>query len=199
MPWSRFSLRIVKLRAVSAARELGAPARHGGQRNDPVRDVLRLLFERDRWLHVSHRTGIARPLFVVSTSLMQVFIGEAGQLVQHDPARFRRRFRQVVPRQFRLAAAWIAAANLAAGWAFPILFGQQWDPAIPYLHALSAGYMAVTVLHLVSTSLQIMERQALAAAWQTGRLVVVVISVIVPWRLGLGALPAVCGLRRCRR
>ncbi len=134
---------------------------------------------------------IARPLFIVSTSLMQVFIGEAGQSVQHDPAKFRRRFRQVVPRQFLLAAAWIAAANLLAGWAFPVLFGQQWDPAIPYLHALSAGYMAVAVLHPVSTSLQIMERQALAAAWQAGRLVLVVISVIVPWRLGLEALPAV--------
>jgi hypothetical protein len=138
---------------------------------------------------------IARPLFVVSTSLMQVFIGETGQSVRHDPARFRCRFRQVVPRQFLLAAAWIAAANLLAGWAFPILFGQRWEPAIPYLHALSAGYMAVAVLHPVSTSLQIMERQALAAAlaaaWQAGRLGVVAASVIVPWRLGLGALPAV--------
>jgi hypothetical protein len=36
-----------------------------------------------------------------------------------------------------------------------------------------------------------MERQALAAAWQAGRLVLVVTSVIVPWRLGLGAPPAV--------
>ena len=47
------------------------------------------------------------------------------------------------------------------------------------------------MLHPVSTSLQIMERQALAAAWQAGRLVLVVAGVIVPWRLGLGALQAV--------
>jgi O-antigen/teichoic acid export membrane protein len=133
---------------------------------------------------------IARPLFIVSTSLMQVFIGEAGRSVLHDPARFRRRFRQVVPRQFLLSAAWIALANLAAGWAFPILFGRQWSGAIPYLHALSAAYLAVAVLHPVSTSLQIMERQALAATWQLGRLVLVVASVIVPWRLGLPALQA---------
>jgi O-antigen/teichoic acid export membrane protein len=133
---------------------------------------------------------IARPLFIVSTSLLQVFVGEAGQAVQNDPARLRRRFRQVIPRQFLLASIWIALANLLAGWAFPILFGPKWDPAIPYLHAMSAGYLAVAVLHPVSTSLQIMERQVLAAVWQVGRLALVVASVVVPWRLGLPALSA---------
>ncbi len=131
---------------------------------------------------------VARPLFIVSTSLLQVFIGEAGRAVHNDPARLRRRFWQVVPRQFLLSATWIALANLLAGWAFPILFGRQWDPAIPYLHAMSASYLAVAVLHPVSTSLQIMERQALAAAWQVGRLLVVVASVIVPWHFGVSAL-----------
>lgn len=133
---------------------------------------------------------IARPLFIVSTSLLQVFTGEAGQAVQNNPARFRQRFRQVIPRQFLLAASWITLANLLAGWVFPILFGPQWNPAIPYLHALSAGYLAVAVLHPVSTALQIMERQMLAAAWQVGRLVLVTASVIVPWRLGLSAQQA---------
>jgi O-antigen/teichoic acid export membrane protein len=133
---------------------------------------------------------VARPLFIVSTSLMQVFIGEAGKSVQHDPALLKRRLRQVVPRQFVLSAAWIVVVNLLAGWLFPIAFGEQWNPAIPYLRALSLAYLAVATLHPVSTSLQIMERQALAAVWQAGRLVLVVSSVIVPWKLGLAALPA---------
>ena len=121
---------------------------------------------------------------------MQVFIGEAGKSVQHDPALLKRRLRQVVPRQFVLSAAWIVVVNLLAGWLFPIAFGEQWNPAIPYLRALSLAYLAVATLHPVSTSLQIMERQALAAVWQAGRLVLVVSSVIVPWKLGLAALPA---------
>ncbi len=45
---------------------------------------------------------IARPLYMVSTSLLQVFIGEAGRAVTQDPVLLRRRFYQVVPRQFVL-------------------------------------------------------------------------------------------------
>jgi O-antigen/teichoic acid export membrane protein len=133
---------------------------------------------------------IARPLLMVSTSLLQVFTGEAGLAVQTDPARLKRRFWQVVPWQFLFASSWILLANLVAGWAFPLLFGPQWEPAIPYLRALSLAYLALAVLHPVSTALQIMEQQALAAAWQAGRLILVVAGVAIAWRLGLAAVTA---------
>ena len=77
---------------------------------------------------------IARPLLIVSTSLLQVFTGEAGQAVLREPARLRRRFWQVLPRQFVLAAGWIGLANLAAGWSFPALFG----PAMGRGHPIPA-------------------------------------------------------------
>ena len=77
---------------------------------------------------------IARPLLIVSTSLLQVFTGEAGQAVLREPARLRRRFWQVLPRQFVLAAGWIGLANLAAGWSFPSLFG----PALGRRNPVSA-------------------------------------------------------------
>jgi len=133
---------------------------------------------------------IARPLLIVSTSLLQVFTGEAGQAVLQDPARLRHRFWQILPRQFALAAGWMALANLAAGWAFPILFGQQWDAAIPYLRALSVAYLALVVLHPVSTLPQIMERQVMAATWQVGRLILVIASAVIAWQLGWSALTA---------
>jgi O-antigen/teichoic acid export membrane protein len=133
---------------------------------------------------------IARPLLIVSTSLLQVFTGEAGQAVLQDPAKLRQRFWQVLPRQFVLAAGWIALANLAAGWAFPILFGQQWDASIPYLRALSVSYLALAVLHPVSTLPQVMERQVMSAAWQVGRLILVIASAIVAWQAGWSALTA---------
>ena len=131
---------------------------------------------------------IARPLLILSTSLLQVYTGEAGLAVQQDPELLRRRFWQVIPHQLLLSSAWILLANLMAGWAFPILFGQQWHAAIPYLHALSAAYLALAVLHPVSTSLQLLERQMLAATWQVGRLVLVVASVVMSWQLGLSAV-----------
>jgi O-antigen/teichoic acid export membrane protein len=133
---------------------------------------------------------IARPLLMVSTSLLQVFTGEAGRAVQTDPTRLKRRFWQIVPRQFLLATGWIMVANLVAGWAFPVLFGHQWAASIPYLRALSLAYLAQAVLHPVSTALQIMERQVLAAVWQAGRLGLVLATAMVAWHLGWSAAAA---------
>jgi O-antigen/teichoic acid export membrane protein len=133
---------------------------------------------------------IGRPLLMISTSLLQVFTGEAGLAVHREPERVRSRFHQVVPRQFLVSAGWILLANVLAGWAFPVLFGKKWVAAIPYLCAASPGYLALSMLHPVSTALQIMERQALAAAWQAGRLILVIGGVMLAWWLALPAATA---------
>jgi O-antigen/teichoic acid export membrane protein len=131
---------------------------------------------------------IMRPLLMISTSLLQVFTGEAGRSVSQNPSQLRRRFRQVVPLQFAIAAAWILTANLAADWAFPRLFGAEWANAIPYLRALSVAYLVQIVLHPVSGTLQLLERQATAAIWQICRLMVIVAAVLISWRTGNSAL-----------
>jgi O-antigen/teichoic acid export membrane protein len=137
---------------------------------------------------------ISRPLLVVSTSLLQVFVGEAGHSLNHDPAALRRRFYQVMPRQFLLSLGWILLANLIAARAFPLLFGEQWAAAIPYLHAGSAAYLGLAVLHPVSTMLQMLERQVAAAVWQVFRVVLVIGGFMIGWRSGL---PAVTTLWIC--
>ncbi len=131
---------------------------------------------------------IARPLLIVSTSFLQVFTGEAGQAVRADPAALRRRFRQVVPWQVGLAIGWIAVANIAACWLFPVVFGPRWAAAVPYLQAMSLAYLALTAVHPVSTTLQMLERQVLNAAWEILRLVAVVLAVTMAWRTGLSAV-----------
>jgi O-antigen/teichoic acid export membrane protein len=133
---------------------------------------------------------IMRPMMIISTSLLQVFTGEAGRSASENPAQLRRRFLQVVPLQLLLATTWILAANLVAGWVFPRLFGAAWANAIPYLRALSLAYLLQIVLHPVSGTLQLLELQAMAAVWQACRLVLVVIAVLVPWSSGLTAVSA---------
>ena len=133
---------------------------------------------------------IWRPLLLVSSSLLQVFTGEAGKSVSQDPAQLRRRFYQVVPRQFLLVSAWMLLANLLAGWAFPLLFGAEWANAIPYLRAMSVAYWLQASLHPVSTTLQMLEYQLVAALWQVGRLTLVVAGVLFAWTHGESALTA---------
>jgi O-antigen/teichoic acid export membrane protein len=133
---------------------------------------------------------IFRPLLIVSTSLLQVFTGEAGWAVQRDPGRLQRRFLQVVLWQFALSVGWVLLANLVAGWAFAVLFGAQWAAALPYLRASSLAYLALAVLHPVSSSLQIMQRQGLAATWQVARLLLVIGGVVIALHLGWPAVRA---------
>jgi O-antigen/teichoic acid export membrane protein len=116
---------------------------------------------------------VARPLSMVGTSILQVFMGEAGRTAREDPPQLRKRFYQVVNRQFWLALAWIATANLMAALLFPKVFGAEWADAVVYLQAMSVGYLAQAVVLPVFHTLQILEKQVLAAGWQIGRLILV--------------------------
>jgi O-antigen/teichoic acid export membrane protein len=133
---------------------------------------------------------IARPLLMVSSSLLQVFSGEAGRSVRDDPNALASRFWQVVPGQLLFALAWIVPVNLLANAAVPRLFGAAWVAAIPAVHALSLAYLALAVLHPVSTTLQLLNRQKLAAAWQICRVALLVGATVAAQRCGLSAVAA---------
>ena len=131
---------------------------------------------------------LMRPLTIVSTSLLQVFTGEAGRAITENPAVLRRRFYQVVPRLFALASAWIIAGNLIAIWAFPLFFGNAWGEAVPFLRAMSVAGLFDAVLHPVSTTLQMLEYQWTAMIWQIGRLAAVTAFIVLPWQAGFSAV-----------
>jgi O-antigen/teichoic acid export membrane protein len=116
---------------------------------------------------------VARPLALVATSILQVFVGEAGRTVSSEPAKLRARFYQVTSRQFMLSAAWIALANVAAAALFSAVFGHEWADAVVYLQAMSIGYLAQLVVMPVFHTLQLLEKQSLAACWQLCRLLLI--------------------------
>ena len=120
------------------------------------------------------RGVVSRPLSIIGTSILQVFVGEAGKTVSSDPALLKRRFYQVVSRQFAMATAWIVLANLVAFLLFPVMFGEEWRDGVPYLQAISIAYLAQAVVLPVFHTLQLLERQRLAAGWQIGRLILTV-------------------------
>ncbi|HEX3990799.1 MAG TPA: hypothetical protein VHX39_06475, partial [Acetobacteraceae bacterium] len=56
--------------------------------------------------------------------------------------------------------------------------------------ALSLAYVALAVLHPVSSTLQLLNRQKLAAAWQISRVAMLVGAAISAQRYGLSAVAA---------
>ncbi|MDB5395744.1 MAG: hypothetical protein JWM91_3250 [Rhodospirillales bacterium] len=130
---------------------------------------------------------VARPLSMLGTSILQVFMGEAGKTVLSDPAKLKSRFYQVVRQQFLFALVWIAFSNVVAALLFPKLFGAQWGDAVIYLQAMSLGYLVQAVVLPVFHTLQLLEKQTLAAVWQVGRLILVIVTFIATARLGVSA------------
>jgi O-antigen/teichoic acid export membrane protein len=131
---------------------------------------------------------VMRPLLMISTSLLQVFIGEAGRAARNDPRLLMRRFKQVVGWQFVLSAGWIVAINIVAIWMFGTLFGARWQAAVPFLPACGLMYLALVVVHPVSTALQLLERHGAAACWQGIRLIAVIAGVLAAYHAGASAL-----------
>lgn len=136
---------------------------------------------------------IARPLNIVGTSILQVYIGEAGKIVSTDLPRLKRRFYQVVGRQFLLAVAWVVLANIVGALTFKTVFGAQWGEGVLYLQAMSLGYLAQAVVQPVFHTLQILEKQGLAAGWQIGRLCLTVAVFTGGVALGLPAHWVIAG------
>ena len=116
---------------------------------------------------------IGRPLLLISTSILQVYIGDIATTIQQDPEAMRRRFLQLAGQQSKIVGLWLVLVNLAAPPLFPILFGQQWVAAVPYLHVLSIAYFPQMVMHALIHTLQIMERQLMSACWEGGRFLAV--------------------------
>jgi O-antigen/teichoic acid export membrane protein len=131
---------------------------------------------------------LGRPLALVAGSLTQVYTGEAGRLVHTDPARLRRRFLQVSSRQLALSVVAAAGINLTAFWVYPLVFGSQWAAAVEYVAPLSLALASQTVLLSVSPTLQVLQKQGLAASWQP---VPLVLLCGVFWGCARSGLPAV--------
>jgi len=131
---------------------------------------------------------VARPLTMVGTSVLQVFVGEAGQTVSTDPAKLQQRFKQVVTHQFLLATAWIVVANVAAVHLLPLVFGKNWAEAVIYLQAISIAYLAQSVVQPVFHTLQLLERQGIAAVWQISRVILTVATFFLGTTFGYDAV-----------
>ena len=118
---------------------------------------------------------IGRPLLLISTSILQVYVGNVSKLLGSDPTAIRQRFLQLAGHQLVIVATWLAVTNAAAPYLFPLVFGKEWQAAVPYLHVLSIAYLPQMVMHALTHTLQVIERQkCLSAAWETGRLIAVV-------------------------
>lgn len=134
---------------------------------------------------------IGRPLLMIGTSILQVYLGAAPKDINNDPAAMKKRFLQLSGQQLVIVAAWLLIVNAAAPYAMPVIFGEKWSDAVPYLHVLSIAYLPQMVIIAITHTLQILEKQELSAAWEIGRLVALVAALGGSYLAGASALYAI--------
>lgn len=141
---------------------------------------------------------IGRPLLMISTSILQVYVGETAKIATTNPAAVRRRFLQLLTVQTGIVSFWLLAVNLAAVWFFPLVFGAEWIEAVPYLQVLSIALLPQLVTHALTHTLQMLERQKLSAVWEVCRMLAVLIALVGASMLGFSALHGLLAYSICQ-
>ena len=141
---------------------------------------------------------IGRPLLMISTSILQVYVGETAKIATTNPAGVRKRFLQLLTIQTAIVSTWLLVVNLLASWFFPLLFGAEWGDAVPYLHVLSIALLPHLVTHTLIHTLQVIEKQSLFALWEVGRLIIVGGTLVGACSLGFDALHGLLAYSICQ-
>lgn len=143
------------------------------------------------WYSLAQRV-VALPLTLVGQSVAQVYLGRAASLRRNRHAEELRAFFLRVSKRLAMIALIVAAIIvLLAPPLFEPVFGDSWSPAGEYVRLL-APMLAVQLLVVpISQTLNLMERQAWQAAWDFGRLCIVLSAFASAAGLGLEPAGAV--------
>lgn len=141
---------------------------------------------------------IGRPLLMISTSILQVYVGETAKNAATNPAAVRKRFLQLLAVQTGIVTTWLLAINIVAVWFFRILFGAEWVEAVPYLQVLSIAMLPQLVTHALTHTLQVLEKQKLSAIWEVCRMIAVITALVGGSYMGLSALHGLLAYSICQ-
>ncbi|MEZ5692230.1 MAG: oligosaccharide flippase family protein [Rickettsiales bacterium] len=134
---------------------------------------------------------IGRPLLLISTSILQVYLGEASKTQDSDPVAMRKRFLQITGGQFVIVSFWLIIINLTASFIIPFVFGEEWKEAVIYIHVMSICYLPQMIVTSVVHTLQILEKQGLMAMWDLSRFICVISGFIISYEYSLEPQQAV--------
>ena len=120
---------------------------------------------------------VGRPLQLLSTSLLPVYVANVSRALREDPADALRSFYKSLRRQAMLAVTWTICIIVLAPLVVGPLFGQAWVSAVPYVQLMTLAIAPLASLHAVAYTLQITGHQRLDAAL-VGCKVLVIAAVV---------------------
>jgi O-antigen/teichoic acid export membrane protein len=136
------------------------------------------------WFALSQRL-VAIPSVLIGRSVLQVYMNEAARLANTDAAGLKKLFLQTTTKLLQISIAPCLLMVAFGGLAFSLVFGKEWFEAGRYLQVLSIMFLAQFVTFPISQTLIILEKQGWQLAWDTLRFVLVVVSIAVPYAMGV--------------
>ena len=131
--------------------------------------------------------SVGLPVALVVTAVAQVFSAQFARSLREEEGSAKAQFRAMVRWLASLAILPTIVVVLVAPAFFRIVFGPQWSPAGDFARVLAPAYFLTLVAGSVNMTLTVLGHQFRQMAWETGRLVLVVMIWIAVPLLHAGA------------
>lgn len=131
---------------------------------------------------------VGRPLLMVSSSLLQVFLGELATLRRDGREPLAPLFRSTLLKQLAVSLPWVGLCVLIAPQAVGPVFGPAWAEAAPLLQVLALAYVPQAAVHAVAYTLQVLGRPQHYATWAVTYNLIVGSALWIAHREGASAL-----------
>ncbi|MBW1938545.1 MAG: oligosaccharide flippase family protein, partial [Deltaproteobacteria bacterium] len=142
------------------------------------------------WFGLCQRV-IWAPLSVLSTSVSQVFFGEASRLLLKESNLLKNLYIRTAKKLFFIGLIPASALAIFSPWLFRILFGPEWSQSGSYAQILAPMVLVRFVVNPLSQTLNVLERQELQLLWVIIRLALVMTSLGMASALNFSDLIAV--------
>lgn len=122
------------------------------------------------------------PISIVGDAISQVFLSEISQL-QDNLKALRDIYFKLIRRLLMLGLVFFVISILLAPWLFSLLFGPIWSTSGIYAQYLSVVILLEFVISPLSQVLNVLRKQDWQLGWNVGRLVIVITSLSIPYKL----------------
>lgn len=131
---------------------------------------------------------IGRPLTLLSTSLLPVYVADVSRALTRDPKQIPKHFRTALKTQLFVSSVWTIIVVSAAPWIMKPLFGSEWAESPRYVQLITIGMVPDAVVHAVSHTLQLAGQQRIESALIAAKVLAVLLVIVGGKIEGLSAL-----------
>jgi len=133
------------------------------------------------WFALGQRI-IGLPIFFIGRAVSQAYLGEGSSLVQGRPEEFLKLFVKTAQRLALIGFSFLAAIFLAAPHLVRLVFGPAWTQSGLYLQWMAPAFFAQFVNSPLSQTLNIVNRSGTGFMLDCGRLILMIVSLVVPYK-----------------